>query len=232
MQAEIQRRFTDAVQYDEMMGRIFPGYHQLPLVILSHLRLHLGPRARVLDVGCGTGTALVELARHQSEWSFVGVDPAESLLGLAREKASSAGVGDRLTFADGMVEALPEEPPFDAATCILVEHLQPDDGSKLRLLDGIFRRLRPGGWLVLAGLHGDLSGPTAQGALGAWIQFVALQGLPAQVQEGVRHKAAVEDSLVPEVRIRELLGAAGFVDVERIYQLHLFGAWVAQKPPD
>lgn len=226
---EIQERFADAVQYDAMMAKIFPGYEQLPLVILSYLRTRLGPRARVLDLGCGTGTTLVAFATHQPEWSLVGVDPAESMLDLARAKASALGTGDRLAFVTGTVDLLPAEPTFDAAISILVEHLQPDDGAKLRLLEGISRRLASGGCLVLAGLHGDLGMPAVQRALDSWIQFVALQGLPEPVQKGVRRRATAEDSLVPEVRIRELLAQAGFVSVERIYQTQLLGGWLAQK---
>ncbi len=56
--------------------------------------------------------------------------------------------------------------------------------------------------------------------------------MPAEAQEGVRRKVTVEDSLVSEARIRELLAEAGFVDVDRIYQVHLLGAWAARKPPE
>ena len=38
MTGEIQKRFEEAGQYDDMMARVFPGYEQLPLVVLSHLR--------------------------------------------------------------------------------------------------------------------------------------------------------------------------------------------------
>lgn len=225
----IQERFADAIQYDAMMSKIFPGYEQLTLVILSYLRTRLGPRARVLDLGCGTGTTLIAFATHQPQWSLVGVDPAESMVSLAREKASALGIGERLELVTGTVEVLPDEPAFDAAVSVLVEHLQPDDGAKLRLLEGISQRLAPGGSFVLAGLNGDLGTPAAQRALDAWIQFAALQGLPEEAQKGVRYKATTEDSLVPEARIRELLAQASFVDVERIYQAQLLGGWIAQK---
>lgn len=120
---------------------------------------------------------------------------------------------------------------FDAATAILVEHLQPDDGAKLRFLEEIERRLLPGGWLVLAGLHGDLESEPGRRALEAWLEFLSLQGAPAGARDGVRRKVTTEDSLVSEARIRELLAQAGFVDVDRIYQAHLLGAWAARKQP-
>ena len=66
-------------------------------------------------------------------------------------------------------------------------------------------------------------------ALEAWLEFVTLQGLPAAVRDNVRHRATVEDSLVPEQRLMELMSEAGFARVERFYQLHLLGGWLAQK---
>jgi len=227
---EIHKRFEDATKYDNMMAKVFPGYEQLPLVILSYLRTRLGRTAHLLDIGCGTGATLVAFATHQPEWSFIGVDPAESMLEIARSKMSAIGAEKRVTLLHGTVDTLPDEPKFDAATCILVEHLQLDNGAKLRLLDGIQRRMVSRGWFMLFGLHGDLSTENAQNTLAAWLEFVALQGLPEATRDNVRHRATVEDSLISEVRIQELLQEAGFVNIKKDYQLQLLGGWLAQKP--
>jgi tRNA (cmo5U34)-methyltransferase len=228
--ADIQKRFEDADKYDHMMVNVIPGYEQLPSVILSYLRTRLTRPAHLLDVGCGTGTNLAAFATHQPEWSITGVDPAEMLLENARSKISAIGAEKRVKLFHGTVDALPDEPKFDAATCILVEHLQPDNGSKLHLFKGIQRRLLSGGWFVLFGLHGDLGTENAQSALAAWLEFVALQGLSEAARDNVRHRATVEDSLISEERIQELLQEAGFINIKKIYQLHLLGMWLAQKP--
>ena len=229
MSTDIQKRFEDAAKYDGMMGKVFPGYEQLPVVILSYLRRCVGQTAHLLDAGCGTGATLAAFATHQTDWSFVGVDPAEPMLEIARDKISAKGVEQRVMFFQGTVDTLPDEPRFDAATCILVEHLQPDNGAKLHLLKSIHRRIVPGGWFVLFGLHGDLSTENAQNNLEAWLEFVSLQGLPETARDNVRHRATVEDSLISEERIQELLREAGFVNIKRIYQLQLLGGWLAQK---
>ena len=226
---KIQKRFEEASRYDVMMTQVFPGYEQLPLILLSHLRIYLGAVARVLDAGCGTASALATFATNQRDWSFVGVDPAEPMLDLARTRINGAEVAERVTLVLGTVDTLPNEPAFDAATAILVEHLLPDDGAKLRFFEGIWRRLLPGGWIILAGLHGDLESGPAQRALQAWLEFISLQNLPPEVQEMVRRRATVEDSLVSEARLLQLLTEAGFVNIDRIYQIYLLGAWAAQK---
>lgn len=229
MNTEIQKRFEDAAKYDGMMAKVFPGYEQLPLVILSFLRTRLAKTAHMLDVGCGTGAILAAFATQQLEWSLAGVDPAEPMLEIARNKINAIGAGKRVTLHHGTVDALPDKPKFDAATCVLVEHLLPDNGAKLHLLNGIHCRIVSGGWFVLFGLHGNLGEQKAQNALEAWLQFVTLQGLPETARDNVRRRATVEDSLIPEERIVELLQEAGFVNIERIYQLQLLGGWLAQK---
>lgn len=230
MNTEIQNRFEDAAKYDGMMAKVFPGYEQLPKVILSYLRTRLPRSAHLLDAGCGTGATLAAFASLQKEWSFVGVDPAEKMLEVARNKISAIGAAKRVKLLHGTVDTLPDEPKFDAATCILVEHLQPDNGAKLHLLEGIQRRLVSGGWFVLFGLHGDIGTEIGQSALAAWLEFVTLQGVSEDLRDNVRHRATVEDSLIPEGRIQELLQEAGFVNIEKTYQFHLLGMWFAQKP--
>jgi len=123
------------------MTKVFPGYEQLPLLILSYLRKRVLQKTHLLDVGCGTGTTLTEFASLQPEWSFTGVDPAAIMLENAHNKISAIGAENRVKLLHGTVDTLPDEPRFDAATCILVEHLQPDNGAKLHLLEGIHRRI-------------------------------------------------------------------------------------------
>lgn len=55
--------------------------------------------AQVLDVGCGTGGWLIEVARAQPTCSLlVGVDPNRSFIEEARSQAKAAQVSDRVEF--------------------------------------------------------------------------------------------------------------------------------------
>ncbi|MCP4663763.1 MAG: methyltransferase domain-containing protein [bacterium] len=79
------------------------------LLLLKHLRLK--PNMRVLDVGCGTGFPLLELAQRLGPSStVVGIDPWDAALNRARRKAVARkirnveiqqGDGAALPFADG-----------------------------------------------------------------------------------------------------------------------------------
>ena len=66
---------------------------------LAHIaaKLALGPRQRVLDIGCGWGGMAIYLARR-AEVEVLGITLSEEQLELARERAEAAGVADRVTF--------------------------------------------------------------------------------------------------------------------------------------
>lgn len=80
---------------------------------IEHLRRH-APRT-ILDVATGTGDfALAALGLNPDR--VVGVDIAEQMLAIGRNKARNRGVQDRLTFEQGDAERLAfNDETFDAA---------------------------------------------------------------------------------------------------------------------
>ena len=56
------------------------------------------PPGRALDLGCGTGTDSVYLARRG--WDVTGVDQVPRALALARRRAAAAGVAPRFVLGD------------------------------------------------------------------------------------------------------------------------------------
>jgi SAM-dependent methyltransferase len=63
---------------------------------------YVRPTGRILDVGCGAGHAVVELARRGFE--PIGLDLSESMVERARLNAERAGVADRCRFEIGDLE--------------------------------------------------------------------------------------------------------------------------------
>ncbi|EAQ03725.1 methyltransferase, UbiE/COQ5 family protein [Pseudooceanicola batsensis HTCC2597] len=103
---------------------------------------YLGPDARVLEVGCGTGTIALKLAPHAAV--VLATDLSGALLDIARQRAADAGV-ENVGFARHAVDDLPEG-GFDAVMSFNVVHLIEDmDGA----LGAMASRVRPGGVLVL-----------------------------------------------------------------------------------
>jgi SAM-dependent methyltransferase len=63
--------------------------------------------ARVLDVGCGTGSTTLAMASLTDE--CVGIDISEPMLALARDRASRAGSPARFVRGDAQTHALPAD---------------------------------------------------------------------------------------------------------------------------
>jgi SAM-dependent methyltransferase len=106
----------------------------------------------VLEVGCGNGRLLVQLALRGQLGTGHGVDRAQSRIRFAREWAQDLRL-ERLRFeaADALELSL-EPSSLDAVICITGTFAYFDpfaDGSAAALAQRWRRALRPDGWLVL-----------------------------------------------------------------------------------
>ena len=117
----------------------------------------LGPGARVLDAGCGTGRVAVELARRGHD--VTGVDNDASMLEVARR---SDGV--RWYDADLAALDLPERFDVVVAAGNVVVFLA--EGTEQEVLRRLAAHLVPGGWLV-SGWRTDRLSAQASDALAA-----------------------------------------------------------------
>jgi ubiquinone/menaquinone biosynthesis C-methylase UbiE len=120
---------------------------QLPLwhrTVVQALRPQLGS-TQILDVGCGTGNLLVDLARSGAS-SLAGVDLAPKILDVAREKLSAAHTDADLRVADAE-DPLPwPAVSFDVVTLTgSLHHFY----RPLEVLREIYRVLRPRGTLLI-----------------------------------------------------------------------------------
>src|SRR5215469_7523070 len=112
---------------------------------VANLKLHA--RAKVLDVGCGTGASALPAAHGVGKnGSVVGVDLASRLLDRARAKALAAGL-DNVEFrlADMTTLNYPGE-SFDAVVSVFSIFFVPDMEDLVREL---WRMVRPGGKLAV-----------------------------------------------------------------------------------
>lgn len=96
---------------------------------------------RALDLGCGTGTNVIYLARHG--WDAVGVDFVPGAIARAKRRARDAGVGDRARFLVADVTRLPDlGASFDLALDMGCLHSLPP-GRRPAYARGLAERLRP-----------------------------------------------------------------------------------------
>ena len=105
---------------------------------------------RALDVGCGTGTHSIYMARHCPE--VVGVDFSRPALRQARRKAERAGVGARFQTADVLTLGTPGGPDLGAQFDFMLDlsclHTFSAE-DRARYGESARRVVRPGGHVLL-----------------------------------------------------------------------------------
>ena len=120
----------------------------------------LQPRDHVLEIGCGTGTLLIDAGRTVP-LLLTGLDPDPHALARAHNKAAAADVPVHLDR--GFADALPyRDGSFDRVlSCFMFHHIEAVD-EKRRVLQEVRRVLKPGGrfqvldFVHSSGVHGRI----------------------------------------------------------------------------
>lgn len=110
----------------------------------------------ILELGCGTGRALIPLA--QAGYHVTGVDLSPAMLRLARAKADAAGVGERVTLIEGDYTDTPLGGPYKLAFIVMNTFLHlPDQAAQLAALRHWRAHLAPRGHLIIDVLNPDVA---------------------------------------------------------------------------
>lgn len=109
----------------------------------------LQPGEQALDVGCGTGTLAIEVARYVGSTGRVaGIDPGPQQIARARAKAARSN--RPIEFQVGVIEQLPfPDQTFDVVFSTLMMHHLPAPLKRQGLTE-IARVLKPEGRLIIA----------------------------------------------------------------------------------
>jgi ubiquinone/menaquinone biosynthesis C-methylase UbiE len=125
---------------------IFETIHQerLRLMLAMVDGLRLSPNARVLDVGCGAGSATVGLARRAL--TVDAIDPVRAMTQATCKRAAAALVKTSVAVQEGDVHALPF--PDDAFALVVALGVLPWLPKIEPPLREMSRVLKPGGYLI------------------------------------------------------------------------------------
>jgi len=116
----------------------------------------LHPAQRVLEVGCGTGTLVIQIKQLYPQTEVVGLDPDPKALTRAKHKASRASVG--IQFDHGFAGELPyPDASFHHVFSSFMFHHLPAD-EKRKMLCEVRRVLKPVGEFHMLDFEGPDDG--------------------------------------------------------------------------
>lgn len=131
------------------------------------------PRADVVDVGGGSGTRAVPLAR--AGCSVVVIDASTDALASLSRRATEAGVGDRITALQADADQLDTVLPRASADLVLYHQIVQDVDDPERSVAAAAALLRPGGYLSVV-VPGRLSEVLADALAGRFADAISLMG--------------------------------------------------------
>jgi SAM-dependent methyltransferase len=131
-----------------MAGRVTPVSQELFRILVDALPEYqvLGEGGRLLDVGCGVGWAMLDLATLFPQGRQVGLELVPEIAAETRRRAEGLGVHDRVEVRCQDARTFDEEQAFDLS---FWAHPFFAESARAGTLEMIFRALKPGGSLLM-----------------------------------------------------------------------------------
>lgn len=168
---ESVREFDRAAeQYQTFVGPFTQPVYEEAVKLMRPL---LGPAARILDISCGPGGDLVQMAKLAPDGEIVGIDLSSGMLREAYANAKRHEVGNAAFFQADVTD-LPKNfgGRFDAVYCSFAFHHYSDPVAALRSMHRVLRPkglafvVDPGAWWF-----NMISAPFAKWADPGWVGF-------------------------------------------------------------
>jgi tRNA (cmo5U34)-methyltransferase len=209
-------------RYADETPRKVPGLADLHRMTMLLLAERAPQNAKIVLLGAGGGLELKALAEAQPHWRFLGIDPSAEMLDLARRILGSFQT--RVTLQQGYVDDAPDG-PFDGATCLLTLHFL-DAEERLRTLQALRRRLKPGAPLVVAH-HSCPAGSDLRSWLARSIAFADRASVEFEKTSASAEAMMARLPILSSDEDEALLHRAGFSEVSLFYAGFTFRGWVA-----
>lgn len=216
--------------FDDMLDRSIPFYRSVIEASAQLLDRFLKPGDYVYDLGCATGTSLLEFSRllDHKRLHFIGIDNSSPMLDKARLKAELYSKQKRISFLLEDITAF-SHPGADAIilnyTLQFIRPLQREE-----FLQKLFFNLRPGGILLLSEKVLSHDRRLNREFIEIYYRFKKSRGYSEL--EIAKKREALENVLIPFTidENRALLKKCGFLPVESYFQWFNFASFIAFKP--
>lgn len=223
-------RFDESVAevFDDMLARSIPYYADLQLMITTLAAKHYREGTAIYDLGCSTGTTIINLSSGIKEKSLkiIGVDSSQPVIERARLKLENAG----LTNAELVCRDVMDVEIKNASVVIMNYTLQFIPPEKRHvLLKKIYEGLVPGGVLLLSEKVVEDSSQATELFVEEYYDFKRTMGYSEL--EISKKREALDDVLIPFTTEEEfeLLGGAGFEASSIFFKCYNFASFIAFK---
>jgi 2-polyprenyl-3-methyl-5-hydroxy-6-metoxy-1,4-benzoquinol methylase len=217
----------------EMTELLFRNWYRQVLVpvalpLIEGLVEKLKDGAVAADIGCGTGLAMIEMARAFPASSFHGYEMSQQAIERGRELVRGAVVSN-ITFHDAASESLPDASAYDFITTFDCLH---DMTRPHEVATAIRRAIKPDGVWFIADINGagDFEQNLASRPLSPLLYAISVMSCmsAALSEEG---GAGYGTLGLPEPAMRGLVEEAGFSRFRRIEGLtHPINAYYEARP--
>ncbi len=215
--------------FDDMLKRSIPHYRTVIDSMAALLASRLPSGALIYDLGCSTGTTLLELSRQLGDrgFRFIGIDQAPAMLDKARRKSAMYGKGEVLAFRADDITRCPL-PEAGAILCnYTMQFLRPM--TRQDFIRRLHAALPPGGVCILSEKTIAHGRRLNRDFIDVYHDFKRGRGYSEL--EIAAKREALENVLVPfspQENIR-LLETAGFTEIEIFFKWFNFTSLVALK---
>lgn len=224
--------FTERVVevFDDMLDRSIPFYHEVICATAKLLAKILRDGDRVVDLGCATGTTLLEFCRliENDSIRYLGVDNSRAMLEKGRLKAELYTKENKIDFSEEDITriSLPDTGAF--ILNYTLQFIRPV--QRENFLQKAYDNLRPGGVLILGEktiCHDPLLNRVF---IELYHQYKREKGYSEL--EIAKKREALENVLIPFSieENRALLRKVGFACVESYFKWFNFVSFIAVKP--
>lgn len=216
-----------AKSYDQNNTHLIPiiqNLHYLIKILLGEM----APNSKILCVGAGTGSEIIEIAIAFPTFTFVAVEPSESMLEVCRDKLSKLNLLDRCDLICGNIENVSKAHEFDAALCLLVlHHTSLEDRTKI--VTGVYKRLKTSSNFVCAEISYDLSSSAFGDIIEKWKSVIRRSGITEEKIQHLPEMMREHLSILAPSEVERMIVSSGFKEPIQFFQSLLIRAWYARK---
>lgn len=215
-----------AVVFDDMLERSIPFYKEVIDLTCQTICLHVKEGAKVVDFGCSTANTLLALHKKSNKsYHLLGIDNAEAMLHIARQKIHAYKASIELVYADITQVELNFHDVIIAN--YMLQFIRPL--QRAEFVAKIYEALNPNGLFIFSEKIVFDDKELNKQMIDIYYDFKRQQGYSDF--EIAQKREALENVLIPytEEENKAMLKSAGFDTIETIFKWGNFATFIAKK---